>query len=289
VAQGGAEYDALIQRGNAQLQARTPDQALATGEQAIKMDATRWEGYALAGGALMNLKRYDEAIDTLSKSIDHAPAAKQPGLRDLIKQCVLAQSGVAAPTGPAAAPQPAVTTQAEIVLWKSIENSTNPADFQSYLSQYPNGAFVVLSKRHLADVQTKADQQQQDLFAKSTWTDPSTGLMWTAATEKDKKGHMQLRLLSFAGATEYCAKLMLGQHSDWRLPTIEEAVTLKKPSHDDLKRITGAPNSIFNLWTDTPGRKGRTHQVRFIQGGGDVTEEWGDAGTPEVFCVRSSK
>jgi hypothetical protein len=35
------------------------------------------------------------------------------------------------------------------VLWKSIESSVNPADFRSYLNQYPDGAFVVLARRHL--------------------------------------------------------------------------------------------------------------------------------------------
>jgi hypothetical protein len=36
---------------------------MASGEAAIKMNADRWEGYALAGGALMNLKRYEEAAE----------------------------------------------------------------------------------------------------------------------------------------------------------------------------------------------------------------------------------
>ena len=38
-------------------------------------------------------------------------------------------------------------TQAEIVLWKSIESANSPADFQAYLSQYPDGAFTVLAKQ----------------------------------------------------------------------------------------------------------------------------------------------
>jgi hypothetical protein len=121
------------------------DQALTLSNQAIQADPNRWEAYALAGGALMNLKRYDEAIDDLTKAIEHAPEAKQQGLRDLRKQCVLAESGTS-PTPPPPA-QSAATTQAEIVLWKTIENSTNPDDFDAYLKQYANGAFAVLASQ----------------------------------------------------------------------------------------------------------------------------------------------
>ena len=83
----------------------------------------------------MNLKRYEAAADTLSEAIKRAPESKQPALRDLRRQCLLAESG-----SPAVAntPAPATTTsQAEIVLWKSIENGANLADFHSHLDQYP--------------------------------------------------------------------------------------------------------------------------------------------------------
>jgi tol-pal system protein YbgF len=141
----------------AQLQAGSAEQAVSSGRSAIKMSAGRWEGYALAGGALMNLKRYEEAADTLSKAIERAPEAKQPALRDLRRQCLLAESG-----SPAVANAPAqatATSQAEVVLWKSIENSGNLADFQSYLDRYPQGAFAVLAQRHLAEANVKADYQ----------------------------------------------------------------------------------------------------------------------------------
>jgi tetratricopeptide (TPR) repeat protein len=94
-AQTGASYDALIQQGKTELQAGNSAQALASGQQAVQLDAARWEAYALAGGALMNLKRYEEAADALSESIKHAPPEKQDGLRALRKQCALADSPTA--------------------------------------------------------------------------------------------------------------------------------------------------------------------------------------------------
>jgi hypothetical protein len=95
----------------------------------------------------MYLKRYEDAADALSKAIDRAPESKQPALRDLRRQCLLAESGYPAVANTSV---PATTSQSEIVLWKSIENSHNTTDFQNYLGQYPNGGFVELARRHLA-------------------------------------------------------------------------------------------------------------------------------------------
>ena len=56
-----SNYNALIQQGKAQLQAGSNDAALASANAAVKLDTARWEAYAVAGGALINLKRCDEA------------------------------------------------------------------------------------------------------------------------------------------------------------------------------------------------------------------------------------
>lgn len=156
------DYDTLVHQGNAQLQDGNNGQALTKAKSAIKINAHRWEAYALAGGALMNLKRDEEAADNFSEAIQYAPEAKQDGLRNLRKQCLAAELGIAAPaSSPQTATQPAATTQVEVVLWKTIENSSNPEDFQTYLSQYPNGAFAALANRHLNDLQQFVQQQRQ--------------------------------------------------------------------------------------------------------------------------------
>lgn len=161
--QTSTQYDGLVQSANTQLQAGHVEQALALGRQAIGSDAGRWEAYAVTGGALMNLKRYEEAADSLSKAIDKAPATKQAGLRDLRKQCVLAEAGVVAPTSggnPSPTP-PQMTTQAEVVLWKSIENSQSKDDFDGYLQQYPNGAFVTLARQHIVTLSEEAEKAEE--------------------------------------------------------------------------------------------------------------------------------
>ena len=64
-----------------------------------------------------------------------------------------ASLAVATETTPAA--QTTVTTvtpavDKEVVFWESIKNSTNPADFQAYLAQFPNGTFAELARLRVA-------------------------------------------------------------------------------------------------------------------------------------------
>lgn len=46
--------------------------------------------------------------------------------------------------GPSVAQAPA--SQEELLFWDTIKNSANPADFQEYLKQYPNGRFAGLAR-----------------------------------------------------------------------------------------------------------------------------------------------
>lgn len=107
-AQQTSNYNALVRQGNGQLQTGNNEQALASAKTAINTDANRWEAYAIAGGALLNLKRYEEAVDQFSHAIDRAPQAKQEGLRALRKECVSAQ-----PAGPQSAVQPSQVAPAD--------------------------------------------------------------------------------------------------------------------------------------------------------------------------------
>jgi len=99
-AQNTPDYDALVQQGNTQLQAGNNSDALASANAAIKRNADRWEAYALAGGALINLKGCDEAKADLEEALKRAPEAKQPALRDLSGKCVASASRGGDSSGP---------------------------------------------------------------------------------------------------------------------------------------------------------------------------------------------
>jgi tetratricopeptide (TPR) repeat protein len=176
-AQSTTGYDNLVQEGNRQLQVGDLSDALATANRAIALDHGRWQAYALSGGALMNLKRYEEAADSLSKAIDRAPATKQSGLRELPSASALTQPATASPA--------TTTTQAEVVMWKSIESSKNQSDFQGYLSQYPNGAFVALAQTHLNELQSeeKLLQEQQSAGRTARLADDENA--WAVGFEYD--------------------------------------------------------------------------------------------------------
>jgi tetratricopeptide (TPR) repeat protein len=151
-AQTASSYDTLIQQGKLELKAGNADQALRVGQSAEKIEAERWEGYALAGGALMNLGRYEEAIDALTKAIGSAPENKRPALEDLRRACARAESGETSKAGtvpPSTTSSSSQVMQAELVLWMSIESSSNAADYQRYLAQYPEGTFARAAKSRM--------------------------------------------------------------------------------------------------------------------------------------------
>jgi tetratricopeptide (TPR) repeat protein len=149
-AHAAPDYDAFIAQGNALLQSGNAGQALSSGESAIKISADRWEGYALAGSALLNLKRYEPAADALSKAIERAPESKQPALRDLRRQCLLAESG-----------------------YPSVANTGGPA-----------------APAAEPDAQVQRENERKRLVAKLTWTDPATGLMWAKYGRPSEYAHV---------------------------------------------------------------------------------------------------
>ena len=52
---------------------------------------------------------------------------------------------------------PAATAEQENLFWQSIMDSTNPAEFEAYLAQFPNGVFRALAENRLAALRASAD------------------------------------------------------------------------------------------------------------------------------------
>src|SRR3954462_4775154 len=66
-------------------------------------------------------------------------------LRFLLPAIILAAVG-SIPATWAQSPKAADPTAIEVLFWETIRNSTNPADFEEYLKQYPNGKFADLAR-----------------------------------------------------------------------------------------------------------------------------------------------
>ena len=59
---------------------------------------------------------------------------------------------------PPAVRQPvAATAEQESLFWQSIKDSTNPAEFEAYLTQFPNGVFRALAEARLAALRERLD------------------------------------------------------------------------------------------------------------------------------------
>ena len=65
---------------------------------------------------------------------------------------------VAAAAGQQPAP-PAATAEQETVFWQSIVNSTDAADFEAYLEEFPNGVFRRLAQNRLAALRSPANDR----------------------------------------------------------------------------------------------------------------------------------
>lgn len=80
-----------------------------------------------------------------------------------------------------------------------------------------------------------------------TWTDPATGLIWTA---KDNGSEVD-----WHQATNYCQNLSLGGYSDWRLPTIDELAGIddKTQNVDGCHIKGGISLAHCGIWSSSAG------------------------------------
>jgi len=73
----------------------------------------------------------------------------------------LAQAPETSPPPVASKPVPPDPVAVELTVWDSVKNSDNPADFEEYLRQYPQGRFAVLAKnkiKHLQQIAADLDR-----------------------------------------------------------------------------------------------------------------------------------
>jgi len=136
----------------------------------------------------------------------------------------------------------------------------------------------------------------QEIPVRGYWSDPSTGLMWTA---KDNGSD-----ISWSNAMKYCQNLSLAGYSDWRLPTIDELQDIydgsgfTPPSPNGSMPIlagkakgglilTGAREWSSNRVLDDRGhRTGIAWQYDFPHGKRWRYDPVGYTGSLRALCVR---
>jgi len=226
LAQSNGDFDAQIRLGDAALQGLRADVALSAGDAAVRIAPDRWDGYALSGRALLALRRYEMAADALSRAIERAPAAEQPGLRELRRQCLLAESGSPAPVGPpvvaalpaapaapAFAPAPPAPPAPAAPPAPPAVAAAAAAPVIAAPSAPP--APVRLSRR-------RGSKSPLVFFRPDSpdagWSD-GQGLVWARPWyyPANEQGPVD-----FDQAKALCAGLTLLAQHDWRLPTLEE-------------------------------------------------------------------
>jgi hypothetical protein len=112
------------------------------------------QNWAVQNAADVNSKRAQYWPEWMSKP-PHQQLSQTLNAEDGKPTAVTAAAAsapVASAPAPAASSSPLVASSAgvEVMFWESIRQSTNPADFQAYLEQYPQGTFAALARNRLA-------------------------------------------------------------------------------------------------------------------------------------------
>ncbi|MYD94206.1 MAG: hypothetical protein F4Y02_11055, partial [Chloroflexi bacterium] len=80
---------------------------------------------------------------------------------------------------------PTVSAEQDMVFWQSIMNSTNPADFEAYLRQFPSGVFRALAQNRLEALGDHGSSlPATNRFHSAAGSPSPCGAAWAAASEQ---------------------------------------------------------------------------------------------------------
>jgi hypothetical protein len=197
------QYDEAIAKARSLLTEKKNKEAVHESERAIKLDESRWEAYVLAASGYSSQQLYDDAIGYLQMALPRAPEDKKDKIREALTESRAAlarpasSASAAAPAVPSRAmssPQ-AVPSQAEVVLWKTIENSTRVSDYETYLDKYPDGAFAALAANRMAEIEKK----KQNSLEGSSW---QASVNWSLFPQGSRTTDIALKLLEGGSCEE---------------------------------------------------------------------------------------
>jgi tRNA A-37 threonylcarbamoyl transferase component Bud32 len=115
----------------------------------------------------------------------------------------------------------------------------------------------------------------------TVWTDPATWLLWA---KKDNGSDV-----TWQQATEYCRKLQLAGHSDWRLPTIEELQGIYDPhANAGDFHVKGNLQLTGWHWSSSPGNASGKASYFFFTDGELGSDRFNKSYGKRALCVRHS-
>lgn len=141
---------------------------------------------------------------------------------------------------------------------------------------------VNLELKPIREARRTAEQAAHDI-----WTDPSTGLAWTARDNG--------RYLTWQEAEDYCTTLRLDGISGWKLPRIGELATLYDSSLSSIG-TSYAPVYVVRghinlsgvwLWSSTTGDDSDHALAWSVQTGARASYRRSYATSARVLCVRA--
>ncbi len=117
-----------------------------------------------------------------------------------------------------------------------------------------------------------------------TVSDAETNLMWQQAEPGVKK---------WDEAMKYCEDLSLAGHDDWRLPKIDELLTivdnkLVQPAVD-IKFFPDFPHTLLFFWTSSESDKHAKYKAKMVIFNDGSTDEAAKRKKHYTKCVRSIK
>jgi hypothetical protein len=150
-----------------------------------------------------------------------------------------------------------------------------------------NGQTAVSSQlKPVLDGEPKAEQREEkqtvgappEESEGTTWTDQSTGLMWTRFDNGSD--------LNWHQAAGFCHGLTFAGHTDWELPTIYQLQDIYKSNI--TRHMKGAPKPSGSLWSSSPS-SGSEKVLSFNFDGGKPFASPADSSQDErALCVRRS-
>lgn len=91
----------------------------------------------------------------------------------------------------------AAAAQSDTAFFQAIQNSSNKADFEAYLAQYPNGTFASLAKARIAAIEKQVEEQQvAAVTPRATPADPDT-TFWNQVKNAQTTAELEAYLAQF--------------------------------------------------------------------------------------------